>query len=116
MRGNLDLELPFPALIGSIPACAGEPVPCNNIGTFPVVYPRVCGGTVVAIMVGKSPEGLSPRVRGNPGRSAPAMPLSWSIPACAGEPARHAGGVGAEGVYPRVCGGTDCGSAFEFVC
>ena len=38
-----------------------------------------------------------------------------SIPACAGEPAGHAGCAGHAGVYPRVCGGTaDRGSQVRY--
>ena len=32
--------------------------------------------------------------------------MSGSIPACAGEPAVDGVGLAPEGVYPRVCGGT----------
>ena len=49
----------------SIPACAGEPhhgVVSLNLFR---VYPRVCGGTAVAISAFASVTGLSPRVRGN---------------------------------------------------
>ena len=50
--------------------------------------------------------GLSPRVRGNPPATAPTCKTRWSIPACAGEPYRDAGGSRGGRVYPRVCGGT----------
>ena len=52
---------------GSIPACAGEP--CWGAATPPAcrVYPRVCGGTAAAQTQWRWSEGLSPRVRGNPG-------------------------------------------------
>ena len=36
------------------------------------------------------------------------LPFLRSIPACAGEPARHGAGGFDAAVYPRVCGGTIC--------
>ena len=91
------------------------------------VYPRVCGGTPVQRRRFKQQKGLSPRVRGNHDlavhHAAPARGISprvrgnplcrWvltpgtrSIPACAGEPWTTGPAVAANGVYPRVCGGT----------
>ncbi len=70
------------------------------------VYPRVCGGTSCSRSRPVGLVGLSPRVRGNPdGWIAPSLFLG-SIPACAGEPARHISSLSLYGVYPRVCGGT----------
>ena len=50
----------------SIPACAGEPLPVGAGLAVDRVYPRVCGGTHTPTNRAKFPEGLSPRVRGNP--------------------------------------------------
>ena len=91
---------------GSIPACAGEP-DCNSGHlVLAEVYPRVCGGTSPKATLWIPVTGLSPRVRGN-------RPQGWrhwseygSIPACAGEPKTHWVETEANGVYPRVCGGT----------
>ena len=92
--------------IGSIPACAGEPV----LGIAPIfikrVYPRVCGGTVTKSRYTGSVRGLSPRVRGNPMQLLSHAHIDWSIPACAGEPLSISLSVSRIGVYPRVCGGT----------
>ena len=70
------------------------------------VYPRVCGGTLNAVILTYLREGLSPRVRGN----LIAVPLRTddkrSIPACAGEPVNPGGHDKVVTVYPRVCGGT----------
>ena len=74
------------AVIGSIPACAGEP------------YPDGCPFKVSI--------GLSPRVRGNPGWWLWGKSNWRSIPACAGEPIQDHENDGSGGVYPRVCGGT----------
>ena len=51
--------------LGSIPACAGEPVPATEDATLPWVYPRVCGGTGGQPAGESCRVGLSPRVRGN---------------------------------------------------
>ena len=91
---------------GSIPACAGEPPACSSTLCVSRVYPRVCGGTVLAGCTACSRVGLSPRVRGNLRRQAAGLTSSGSIPACAGEPPGAGGVEGVRPVYPRVCGGT----------
>ena len=106
VRGNLGRNRRPPRVVGSIPACAGEPYADANTLHRWEVYPRVCGGTQGGGQPGGRYEGLSPRVRGNQIRAiSPEMP-DWSIPACAGEPAPAAGRNRASQVYPRVCGGT----------
>ena len=52
-------------------------------------------------------KGLSPRVRGNPKRTAQDALQKRSIPARAGEPLGGAAVCSRVGVYPRACGGTD---------
>ena len=49
---------------GSIPACAGEPLPAQARPAPLPVYPRVCGGTYEAGIDRDGRLGLSPRVRG----------------------------------------------------
>ena len=71
---------------GSIPACAGEPYTYQEIPISNMVYPRVCGGTVVIVMNLAPSMGLSPRVRGNPPATIAKAGNLRSIPACAGEP------------------------------
>ncbi len=66
----------------------------------------MCGGTCCLVAVGRSPPGLSPRVRGNRLRCFPNTHRRGSIPACAGEPAPASQYRDEKGVYPRVCGGT----------
>ena len=82
-RGRLGLAFGF---VGSIPACAGEPL----LRRFPVrrlaVYPRVCGGTARAVRQRGRRLGLSPRVRGNRDVAGVVEGHKRSIPACAGEP------------------------------
>ena len=86
VRGNHRELTRFKHTLGSIPACAGEPLRSSERSSSVRVYPRVCGGTIRADSSGIQPEGLSPRVRGNrPLCHHPLHPLR-SIPACAGEP------------------------------
>ena len=108
VRGNPGGTRPGASLAGSIPACAGEPLPSLGSRSRNRVYPRVCGGTIPHIPTCRPRRGLSPRVRGNLWRLDAAGRRFRSIPACAGEPRLiHALGAG-QGVYPRVCGGTNC--------
>ena len=95
-----------PGGIGSIPACAGEPLKGKALAGRVSVYPRVCGGTVWTEREDVPPAGLSPRVRGNPGLVDAMRRLRRSIPACAGEPQSMPQRCSVPGVYPRVCGGT----------
>ncbi len=93
-------------MVGSIPACAGEPHPQHPDVGAEGVYPRVCGGT--SSWWGSMPTalGLSPRVRGNRRQRGGDGGVHRSIPACAGEPGEESPRHGCGGVYPRVCGGT----------
>ena len=61
-------------LLGSIPACTGEPCP--------ILWPKRM----------KAQRGLSPRVRGNPDVALAGIDLNGtgSIPACTGEPQLYA--------------------------
>ena len=58
----------------------------EGVGAGVKVYPRVCGGTRMLAVCIARPEGLSPRVRGNPAERRHQRAVSRSIPACAGEP------------------------------
>ena len=102
-RGQMDVPVRSSR---SIPACAGEPTAARRKQTATAVYPRVCGGTGVDGVIGRADKGLSPRVRGNPGRAPPPRPRHRSIPACAGEPLHRVPFPQRTRVYPRVCGGT----------
>ncbi len=107
VRGNRAHDLPGHSRGGSIPACAGEPPSEPSRTSTERVYPRVCGGTLRAFGVPSEEQGLSPRVRGNRERSAPAREYTGSIPACAGEPMNLRSTSFWARVYPRVCGGTE---------
>ena len=66
----------------------------------------MCGGTPEPLLASPPPDGLSPRVRGNPAVVIRAGPHWGSIPACAGEPIARISALRFQPVYPRVCGGT----------
>ena len=106
VRGNRGLAIAAGLMKGSIPACAGEPVPRGTQGRLLEVYPRVCGGTTGTITKPSPAKGLSPRVRGNHIQKAAGIGETRSIPACAGEPHIDRRRDGPHAVYPRVCGGT----------
>ena len=110
MRGNREYLRNRQPAPGSIPACAGEPSIQIAGDLQSSVYPRVCGGTVEDVQAGDTYVGLSPRVRGNRWTTSCGWPCPRSIPACAGEPARYLDENNEEQVYPRVCGGTRCGT------
>ena len=106
VRGNRHCLVRGRGRARSIPACAGEPRRIIAPDGPHQVYPRVCGGTCSQQRPGKSPGGLSPRVRGNQPHGAPGAVADGSIPACAGEPAKRRVKNEVAAVYPRVCGGT----------
>ena len=91
---------------GPIPACAGEPTSRTPTGRSARAYPRVCGGTWMALPRSAAALGLSPRVRGNRVRATLARCCCGPIPACAGEPMGHSVASTIRWAYPRVCGGT----------
>ena len=106
VRGNR-LPIPGPDVERrSIPASAGEPRRKRKPQARRRVYPRECGGTgdlpVAAVVV----QGLSPRVRGNPGWASQSRNRWRSIPASAGEPRPGHREENPRQVYPRECGGT----------
>ena len=106
MRGNPGYSTFASTWRGSIPAYAGEPLQRPLRFCWAPVYPRVCGGTAVGDSVPNASEGLSPRMRGNPGYSTFASTWRGSIPAYAGEPLQRPLRFCWAPVYPRVCGGT----------
>ena len=86
MRGNLPQDGMPPVVPGSIPAYAGEPGKSARCRLLTEVYPRVCGGTLVAQPPVGVIQGLSPRMRGNLSRRRCSPARMGSIPAYAGEP------------------------------
>ena len=106
VRGNLDVERI--AIIGRrpIPACAGQPGKRKLARRDGAAYPRVCGATQNASVKYGAACGLSPRVRGNLGKSRIDNARDRPIPACAGQPTIFFIEGELRGAYPRVCGAT----------
>ena len=86
VRGSRHDQVADLGLGGSIPAGAGEPTGWRRPQTNGGVYPRGCGGALGQRRDRRAGPGLSPRVRGSPGRSGPGAAGCGSIPAGAGEP------------------------------
>ena len=106
VRGNHHSRVRVALDVGSIPASAGEPGRADRQSTYCRVYPRECGGTVLAAYHVLTHEGLSPRVRGNQAHLRVVQVAVGSIPASAGEPSWRRGFSRRPWVYPRECGGT----------
>ena len=88
VRGSLGEGLPENVPVGSIPACAGEPIALIGAMAAMEVHPRVCGGAKIEWTGATWNPGPSPRVRGSRAALQAHQPRRGSIPACAGEPAR----------------------------
>ena len=97
---------PDNAVLGCIPARAGEPRVRTASRCAPTVHPRACGGTSDTTSMHISPRGASPRVRGNPAERWAAASEKRCIPARAGEPRKSHSLRKLERVHPRACGGT----------
>ena len=104
VRGILDAALRLLHLVGSIPACAGNPVRRALRQLQVVVHPRVCGESPPGGLLGMTETGPSPRVRGIRDAQPPELLPLRSIPACAGNPPPHPAEQGPSEVHPRVCG------------
>ena len=104
VRGSRPAIRPAPWSPGSIPACAGKPLPHVHAQLQVQVHPRVCGEAAWSPCARGSGSGPSPRVRGS---QSPRRSMSrgrGSIPACAGKPTTTKSTSGNERVHPRVCG------------
>ena len=104
-RGSLTPATATHLAAGSIPAWAGEPNSQWDEYERHGVYPRVGGGANEYGSPTFRSWGLSPRGRGSRSVLEPAVALSGSIPAWAGEPASAPPRRSAVWVYPRVGGG-----------
>ena len=90
----------------SIPARTGEPVKRVEKTCQRTVYPRAYGGTASSVVDGALSRGLSPRVRGNRGKTNAEYLRDRSIPARTGEPGTRFPWRRVLRVYPRAYGGT----------
>ena len=86
VRGNPVTPPTSPGDAGSIPACTGKPAAVVGSAAGSRVYPRMYGETYTSPPSVNDTEGLSPHVRGNPGRGRHGAGCSGSIPACTGKP------------------------------
>ena len=89
VRGNLGVIAVVVPRIGTIPACAGEPLRASGCLSGIGDDPRVCGGTRNQPIEHHTSRGRSPRVRGNPADLRLRTLRHGTIPACAGEPDHH---------------------------
>ena len=105
MRGNPFDHVRGEAVLGSIPAHAGEPPASVPEAAIRGVYPRACGGTTPQWSPPVLSAGLSPRMRGNRRHHPTTTTVIGSIPAHAGEPRVSASILRASRVYPRAGGG-----------
>ncbi len=105
-RGNPGKLGAFSGRMGSIPACAGEPIDTRSLLRGFAVYPRMRGGTTLCACEVVPEPGLSPHARGNPFPFAAEVSMVGSIPACAGEPKQASRDHRKMWVYPRMRGGT----------
>ena len=106
-RGNLQHRRNPQAVVGSIPAHAGEPSLSSARRSRRTVYPRPRGGTAQTRAQPNEHGGLSPPTRGNRPASFASGAKSRSIPAHAGEPPAPRASTPRAEVYPRPRGGTD---------
>ena len=104
VRGSLPLRGDERPDVGSIPACAGKPPASGAAPRSRGVHPRVCGEAQTTTGSPYTRPGPSPRVRGSPGTGRLLVPLTGSIPACAGKPGVSGTRGACSRVHPRVCG------------
>ena len=69
-------------------------------------YPRMHGGTALALSANAGVKGLSPHARGNRLNFLWRLAESGPIPACTGEPGLGTFYGVSGGAYPRMHGGT----------
>ena len=86
VRGSHPLPQVGRALLGFIPARAGEPPAEPASAASPRVHPRACGGACTCPTMLSLSSGSSPRVRGSRRQGERARAVGGVIPARAGEP------------------------------
>ena len=105
-RGNLRAPLGLGAVVGPIPARAGQPCKgCDYFGGT-TAYPRSRGATRRSGGVTLRSMGLSPLARGNHGMSPALLLRQGPIPARAGQPAWPTNCGQSCRAYPRSRGAT----------
>ncbi len=104
VRGSQSAQANERSLVGSIPACAGQPRRNQAAPRRLKVDPRVCGAAALGCANAERRAGRSPRVRGSRLLPEPAWSARGSIPACAGQPCERCSESQTPRVDPRVCG------------
>ena len=96
----------------SIPAYAGDPFVHALVSPPLSVYPRLRGGSVIAMEMRRYHDGLSPPTRGIPPPPRQAASRPGSIPAYAGDPYGPSPKRRPLEVYPRLRGGSAAAAWF----
>ena len=104
MRGTGRTECIPPAVVGIIPAYAGNSAKSVSVSNGSRDHPRVCREQRRAIPQARSARGSSPRMRGTVLRLLVALRVAGIIPAYAGnrQVSTRRGGQARD--HPRVCG------------
>ncbi len=109
VRGSLRSGVGRAAVIGSIPACVGEPHKSSSATMARQGDPRVCGGAPPDRIPGVR-HGAIPACAGEPGRGCAGRPPSWGDPrVCGGAGLSHTENVPSSGRSPRVRGSPQLG-------
>ena len=92
------------ALVGIIPAYAGNTSPVLRRCFWPRDHPRICGEHYMRSSSASSVGGSSPHMRGTLIRPLPDLILFGIIPAYAGNTSRTRNVTRSDGDHPRICG------------
>ena len=114
VRGTLYHTVRDGALLGIIPACAGNTRIARNPRRRGRDHPRVCGEHISAKRSEAFRVGSSPRVRGTLASTGHDSLLSGIIPACAGNTCLLPVRMARPRDHPRVCGEHGVGDAEAF--
>ena len=106
-RGSHRQVLLTHAVLRSIPAHAGQPIPPEKLSARGRVHPRSRGAAAAVKTTSASTSGPSPLTRGSRGDFGGSTEDRGSIPAHAGQPAPRASGRPGEAVHPRSRGAAD---------
>ncbi len=110
-RGSREGNARTISRLGSIPAHAGEPRSRGATPTGGRVHPRPRGGAARVLCAAMGRVGPSPPTRGSHRARDRARGHRRSIPAHAGEPAKHSTNAAVDRVHPRPRGGARSSSS-----
>ena len=95
------------------PARAGKTYHQTRSFRASAAHPHVCGENAPNGIKNFADGGSSPRVRGKPGPSAPALNRAGLIPACAGKSTTTQRSQPRSTAHPRMCGENDATDKFQ---